>query len=133
MSIALTPTELATLDQRRAADPRLSVWVSASAGSGKTKVLRDRVLRLLLDGARPERILCLTFTKAGAAEMSNRVATTLAEWASMPRGDLMRQLAELLGEDPLEEVEKKARGLFAKVLDAPGGNVIANGHYDIMD
>ncbi len=128
MSIALTPTELATLDQRRAADPRLSVWVSASAGSGKTKVLRDRVLRLLLDGARPERILCLTFTKAGAAEMSNRVATTLAEWASMPRGDLMRQLAELLGEDPLEEVEKKARGLFAKVLDAPGGMRIETIH-----
>ncbi|MBK8160796.1 MAG: double-strand break repair helicase AddA [Rhodospirillaceae bacterium] len=117
-----TPTALATRDQRRAADPTLSTWVSASAGSGKTKVLRDRVLRLLLEGARPERILCLTFTKAGAAEMANRVATTLAEWASIPDADLQRQLRELIGDDvALTSFKSRARGLFAKVLDAPGG------------
>jgi ATP-dependent helicase/nuclease subunit A len=125
---SLTPTELATNYQRRAADPALSVWVSASAGSGKTKVLRDRVLRLLLDGARPERILCLTFTKAGAAEMSNRVATTLAEWASIPEADLHKQLKELLGDVALATHKSKARGLFAKVLDAPGGMRIETIH-----
>lgn len=117
-----SPTSLATHAQRRAADPALSTWVSASAGSGKTKVLRDRVLRLLLEGARPERILCLTFTKAGAAEMANRVATTLAEWASMPDADLQRQLRELVGNDVgMTGLKTRARKLFAKVLDAPGG------------
>lgn len=124
-----SPTALATRDQRRAADPALSTWVSASAGSGKTKVLRDRVLRLLLEGARPERILCLTFTKAGAAEMANRVATTLAEWASIPDADLQRQLRELVGIDVgLTPLKSRARGLFAKVLDAPGGMRIETIH-----
>lgn len=123
-----SPTALATSYQRRAADPALSVWVSASAGSGKTKVLRDRVLRLLLDEARPERILCLTFTKAGAAEMSNRVATTLAEWASVSDATLQKQLKELLGDVPLTDYKAKARGLFAKVLDAPGGMRIETIH-----
>jgi ATP-dependent helicase/nuclease subunit A len=123
-----SPTALATSYQRRAADPTLSVWVSASAGSGKTKVLRDRVLRLLLDDARPERILCLTFTKAGAAEMSNRVSTTLAEWASISDGALQKQLKELLGDVPLTDYKAKARGLFAKVLDAPGGMRIETIH-----
>nr|WP_298685771.1 double-strand break repair helicase AddA [uncultured Dongia sp.] len=124
-----TPTALATRDQRRAADPALSTWVSASAGSGKTKVLRDRVLRLLLEGARPERILCLTFTKAGAAEMANRVATTLAEWASIPDADLQRQLRDLVGNEVgLTSLKSRARGLFAKVLDAPGGMRIETIH-----
>lgn len=123
-----TPTDIATRDQRRAADPSLSTWVSASAGSGKTKVLRDRVLRLLLEGARPERILCLTFTKAGAAEMANRVATTLAEWASIEDADLQRQLKELVGNGGLASLKSRARGLFAKVLDAPGGMRIETIH-----
>ncbi|WP_374385005.1 double-strand break repair helicase AddA [Dongia sp.] len=128
MASAATPKALATERQRRAADPRLSVWVSASAGSGKTKVLRDRVLRLLLDGAEPERIMCLTFTKAGAAEMSNRVATTLAEWASMPDAALQKDLKDLLGEVAITEYKSRARGLFAKVLDAPGGMRIETIH-----
>ncbi|WP_374367539.1 double-strand break repair helicase AddA [Dongia sp.] len=115
------PTVLATRDQRRAADPAVSAWVSASAGSGKTQVLRDRVLRLLLEGAAPERILCLTFTKAGAAEMSNRIATTLAEWASMPEVALKADLKKLAGDMGLARLIPVARGLFAKVLDAPGG------------
>ncbi|WP_303982127.1 double-strand break repair helicase AddA [Dongia mobilis] len=124
-----TPTALATRDQRRAADPTLSTWVSASAGSGKTKVLRDRVLRMLLEGARPERILCLTFTKAGAAEMANRVATTLAEWASIPDADLQKQLRDLVGDNvALTSFKSRARGLFAKVLDAPGGMRIETIH-----
>lgn len=115
------PTALATRDQRRAADPAVSAWVSASAGSGKTQVLRDRVLRLLLEGAAPERILCLTFTKAGAAEMSNRIATTLAEWASMPEVALKADIKALAGDMGLARLMPVARGLFAKVLDAPGG------------
>lgn len=127
-AVTLSPTLIATNYQRRAADPKLSVWVSASAGSGKTKVLRDRVLRLLLDDARPERILCLTFTKAGAAEMSNRVATTLAEWASMSDTALQKQLKELLGDVSLTDYKAKARGLFGKVLDAPGGMRIETIH-----
>src|SRR5262245_47224739 len=121
LSAVSSPTALATERQRQAADPALSVWVSASAGSGKTKGLRARVLRLLLDGARPERIRCLTFTKAGAAEMSNRVATTLAEWASIPDPALQKQLRALLGDAALTDYKSRARGLFAKVLDAPGG------------
>jgi ATP-dependent helicase/nuclease subunit A len=115
------PTALATRDQRRAADPAVSAWVSASAGSGKTQVLRDRVLRLLLEGAAPERILCLTFTKAGAAEMSNRIAATLAEWASMPEIALKADIKALAGDTGLARLIPVARSLFAKVLDAPGG------------
>jgi ATP-dependent helicase/nuclease subunit A len=123
-----TPTALATREQHRAANPTVSAWVSASAGSGKTQVLRDRVLRLLLEGAAPERILCLTFTKAGASEMSNRIATTLAEWASMPDGALKEQLKSLAGDGGLTRLMGVARGLFAKVLDAPGGMRIETIH-----
>ena len=122
------PAALATRLQREAADPAVSAWVSASAGSGKTQVLRDRVLRLLLEGAAPERILCLTFTKAGAAEMSNRVATTLAEWASMPDAALKESLRKLVGDSGLARLMVVARGLFAKVIDAPGGMRIETIH-----
>ena len=68
----------------KASAPANSVWVGASAGSGKTKVLTDRVLRLLLEGASPQKILCLTFTKAAAAQMANKVAGRLADWAVIP-------------------------------------------------
>jgi ATP-dependent helicase/nuclease subunit A len=122
------PIALATRQQRRASDPAVSAWVSASAGSGKTQVLRDRVLRLLLDGAAPERILCLTFTKAGAAEMSTRIATTLAAWASLPDADLREALRRLSGESGLARAMGVARGLFARVLDAPGGMRIETIH-----
>ncbi|MCK5549110.1 MAG: UvrD-helicase domain-containing protein, partial [Hyphomicrobiaceae bacterium] len=66
--------------QREAADPLSSAWVSANAGTGKTHVLTQRALRLMLAGTEPERILCLTYTKAAAAEMSKRVFDTLAGW-----------------------------------------------------
>ena len=69
--------------QRRAAGPRASVWVSASAGTGKTRVLIDRLLWLMLDGTDPARILCLTFTRAAAAEMANRLNEELANWATL--------------------------------------------------
>src|SRR5688572_27011725 len=81
-------------NQARAADPNLSIWVSANAGSGKTFVLTRRVLRLLLAGARPQSILCLTYTKAAAAEMRSRVAKELARWAVLPEPELIKDLRE---------------------------------------
>ena len=78
MTAARTPGM--TEAQHRASDPAASVWVGASAGTGKTKVLTDRVLRLLLGGTAPERILCLTFTRAAAAEMALRITRELARW-----------------------------------------------------
>lgn len=114
--------------QRRAADPGLSAWVGANAGTGKTKVLTDRVLNLLLDGAPPGKILCLTFTKAAAAEMSNRLAKTLSEWAVAPEDDLHERLARLRGASPDAAMRERARQLFAHVLDVPGGMKIETIH-----
>ena len=92
--------------QRAAADPATSVWVSASAGSGKTKVLTDRVLSLLLEGTPPQHILCLTFTRAAAAEMANRVNTTLSSWATVDDGN--RILGHILGsKDASRQVAQK--------------------------
>ena len=108
-------------NQATAARPEASVWVSASAGSGKTKVLADRVLRLLLAGTRPERILCLTFTRAAAAEMQNRIRLLLGQWAVEDDGALSENLRDLTGQTPDEQMMARARGLFADVLDAPGG------------
>ncbi|MBR1648076.1 MAG: double-strand break repair helicase AddA [Alphaproteobacteria bacterium] len=123
---------LATYQQRLAADPKKSVWVSASAGTGKTKVLSDRVLRLLLSGVRASKILCLTYTKAAAVEMNSRVAKRLSEWAIMDDDKLYKELKELYEELPQdEELEKlfaKARQLFAMLLDTPGGIKIQTIH-----
>ena len=95
--------------------------MAASAGTGKTKVLTDRVLALLLKGNAPQRILCLTFTKAAAAEMSIRLNQRLAQWAIEGDGRLSQELEELLGEKPKAELLDEARRLFARLLDAPGG------------
>jgi ATP-dependent helicase/nuclease subunit A len=114
--------------QRMASDPMASVWVSASAGAGKTKVLSDRVLRQMLSGTAPHRILCLTFTKAAAAEMANRVNERLGRWATMDDADLQRDLAELAGTAPGTDETRRARRLFASVLDAPGGMKIQTIH-----
>jgi ATP-dependent helicase/nuclease subunit A len=107
--------------QQNASAPNQSVWVAASAGSGKTKVLTDRVLRLLLSGARPERILCLTFTKAAAAEMATRIAGRLSKWAVASDPVLRDELEDLSGYPSEDIVLERARRLFATVLDAPGG------------
>ena len=107
--------------QQNASEPNRSVWVAASAGSGKTKVLTDRVLRLLLSGARPERILCLTFTKAAAAEMATRIAGRLSAWSVVDDATLDDQLRDLSGRAPEAIEVERARRLFATVLDAPGG------------
>ncbi|HYD30905.1 MAG TPA: double-strand break repair helicase AddA [Azospirillaceae bacterium] len=123
---------LDTLDpnvkQRRASDPEASVWVAASAGSGKTKVLTDRVLRLMLAGTPPHRILCLTFTKAAAAEMANRVNGTLAKWATADDAALEDMLANLNGARPHAAARTAARRLFARVVDCPGGMKIQTIH-----
>jgi ATP-dependent helicase/nuclease subunit A len=114
--------------QRRASDPTASVWVGASAGSGKTKVLTDRVLRLMLSGTPPARILCLTFTKAAAAEMAIRINRTLGLWATLPDEALEDRLADLCGERPSMEARLNARRLFAQVVDCPGGMKIQTIH-----
>ncbi len=113
---------------RRAAGPRSSVWVSASAGTGKTTVLTERLLRLMLDGTDPARLLCLTFTRAAAAEMANRLDAELARWATMPPGALTQRLVALTGQFPDETSIARARQLFARVLDTPGGIKIATIH-----
>lgn len=114
--------------QRPAADPAASVWVGASAGTGKTKVLTDRVLSLMLHGTAPSRILCLTFTKAAAAEMANRLADRLARWAVIPDTLLSDELFNILGRRADPEMQARARELFARVLDAPGGMKIQTIH-----
>lgn len=111
------PNEL----QRTAAAPDASAWVAASAGSGKTKVLSDRVLNLLLNGTPPEKILCLTFTRTAAAEMANRVTEILSKWATAEDDVLERDLESLSGKAPKPSEKEKARCLFARLLDAPGG------------
>ncbi|HZK88965.1 MAG TPA: double-strand break repair helicase AddA [Stellaceae bacterium] len=118
----------ADLAQRKALDPAASVWVSASAGTGKTKVLTERLLTLMLNGTDPARLLCLTFTRAAAAEMANRVNAKLAEWTVLPRGRLAQELVKLTGRNPRDEDFARARQLFAKVLDTPGGAKIETIH-----
>ena len=114
--------------QRQAADPLVSAWVGASAGTGKTKVLTDRVLSLMLSGTKPHRILCLTFTRAAAAEMNKRIADQLSAWVTMAEPDLARDLESLLGRPADSEERALARQLFALVLDLPGGMNIQTIH-----
>lgn len=120
----------ATLAQTQAADPGYSVWLSANAGSGKTKVLTDRVARLLLEGSRPERILCLTYTKAAASEMQNRLFRTLGEWSMLDDPDLRGKLRELGLEVPniTPDLCRTARTLFARAIETPGGLKIQTIH-----
>ncbi len=115
--------DAATQPQVNAADPRHASWVSASAGSGKTKVLTDRAVRLLLSGTPPQRILCLTFTAAAASNMQNRLFERLGKWSMLPGKDLYDELLDL-GERPdslNQERLRQARTLFARALEAPGG------------
>jgi ATP-dependent helicase/nuclease subunit A len=111
----------ADANQARASDPSASAWVSANAGTGKTEVLVRRVLRLLLAGSEPQRILCLTYTKMAAAEMQNRLLKELAAWATLADGKLRERLASLLSRAPDDAEVKAARRLFAQTLEAKGG------------
>ena len=112
MSDGLDALTLATDAQRLATTPGHSAWVEANAGTGKTKVLTDRVTRLLLDRVKPERILCLTFTKAAAAEMRNRLAGQLGRWAMAEQARLDEAIEQLIDRapDPAERVV--ARRIF---------------------
>ncbi|MCY4549104.1 MAG: double-strand break repair helicase AddA [Defluviicoccus sp.] len=114
--------------QAVASRPAVSAWVDASAGTGKTKVLADRVLRLLLAGTPPERILALTFTRAAAAEMANRVFAALGDWSTLSDGALEDVLGDLLEGPPDAAIMARARALFLEVLDAPGGMKIQTIH-----
>uniref|UniRef100_UPI000E65EFBC double-strand break repair helicase AddA n=1 Tax=Desertibaculum subflavum TaxID=2268458 RepID=UPI000E65EFBC len=115
-------------EQRLAADPASSVWVSANAGSGKTKVLVDRVMRILLAGTAPDRILALTYTRSAAAEMANRLGERLGAWATTGDAKLADELALLLGRPATAAESKRARQLFARALDSPGGLKIRTIH-----
>lgn len=120
--------------QRRASNPEHSAWVSASAGSGKTKVLTDRMLRLMMprkdgtSGSRPEKILAITFTKAGANEMSLRLTDRLSQWVTASHDGLANDLEKLLGRIPTKADLTAARQLFAKVTETPGGLKIMTIH-----
>ena len=106
-------------DPMVASDPEISAWVAANAGAGKTYTLANRVARLLLADARPEKILCLTFTKAAAAEMQNRLFQQLGGWAMLPDEELRAEIIRI-GGDAHEDLAK-ARRLFAAALETPGG------------
>lgn len=107
--------------QERASDPAASAFVSANAGSGKTHVLVQRVIRLLLDGVAPEKILCITFTKAAAANMAERVFTTLGHWVTLDDADLDAAIKDAGIAHPDRNLRKSARKLFACALETPGG------------
>ena len=117
-----------TDSQARAIDPASSYWVTASAGTGKTRVLTSRVLRLMLAGVAPGKILCITFTKAAAAEMLSRLLDRLGKWAKESDEKLAEDLETLLGTPPDETAMTRARRLFAQVLDEPGGLKIQTIH-----
>jgi ATP-dependent helicase/nuclease subunit A len=114
-------------NQRDAADPQVHAWVAASAGTGKTQVLTARVLRLLLAGARPDSILCLTFTKLAAAEMQGRVMARLARWAGCDDAALAADLAAI-GAAQDADTMALSRRLFARVLETPAGLAIQTIH-----
>lgn len=119
----------ATETQVRAATPTNSTWVEANAGSGKTRVLTDRVARLLLEGVQPQHILCLTYTKAAASEMQNRLFERLGQWAMMDSGKLRKSLNELGVERDIDgDFLRESRRLFAKAIEAPGGLKIQTIH-----
>src|SRR5262245_13927558 len=107
--------------QSVASDPATSAWVSANAGAGKTHVLAQRVIRLLLDGVDPAKILCLTFTKAAAANMANRVFTTLADWTALGDAALDQKIAATGAKRGGASQRAGGRRLVASALDAPGG------------
>ena len=111
-----------------ATDPTASAWVSANAGAGKTHLLANRVTRLLLAGADPSRILCLTYTKAAASEMASRLFARLGEWALLPDAALTEKLAEIGATLPSPKTLRHSRTLFAQALETPGGLKIQTIH-----
>jgi ATP-dependent helicase/nuclease subunit A len=115
-------------NQHKASNPDQSVWVSANAGSGKTHVLASRVIRLLLQGAAPSKILCLTFTKAAAANMAARVFEMLSGWTQLPNDQLAEVIAAIGAAKPSRAELALARRLFARAVETPGGLKIQTIH-----
>lgn len=125
----MTPRDDASERQVQAADPAASTWLSANAGSGKTRVLTDRVARLLLRGVPPQRILCLTYTKAAASEMQNRLFARLGEWAMLDDDRLADALLAMGAVDRVDPAMlRRARRLFAAAIETPGGLKIQTIH-----
>lgn len=129
----IDPSVTANALQFIASGPDSNIWVGASAGSGKTKVLTERVLRLLLPdakrkGANPASILCITFTKAAASEVLERIMRYLRDWAIIPDQKLDEELEKLLGSPPTRQQHEAARALFARILEVPGGMKIMTIH-----
>ena len=119
----------ATRAQIRAADTSQSTWLSANAGSGKTRVLTDRVARLLLGGTQPQKILCLTYTTAAASEMQNRLFARLGKWAMQDEASLRAELVELGVDGEISaDLLAQARRLFARAIETPGGLKIQTIH-----
>ena len=118
----------ASRKQLEASDPSATVWVNANAGSGKTHVLVDRVVRLMLDGTEPSRIMCLTFTKAAAAEMANRLFDRLSKWIALDDEALRGELAKLDIDKADARRLDRARQLFTRALETPGGLKIQTIH-----
>jgi ATP-dependent helicase/nuclease subunit A len=120
MSDRIIPNAVLSV-QHQASDPAASAWVSANAGSGKTYVLAQRVIRLLLDGTDPSKILCLTYTKAASANMANRVFERLAGWTTLSDEVLEKEIRKT----GVKRIDAKrlarARKLFAEALETPGG------------
>ncbi|OJX11185.1 MAG: double-strand break repair helicase AddA [Caedibacter sp. 37-49] len=111
-----------------ALNPEMNVWVSASAGTGKTKILTDRILMLLLAGEDPQKILCLTFTKAAAAEMKGRLLQYTLEWATCSEASLHEKLTDFLGGIPSQDQKEKARSLFMSLIGVTPGVRITTIH-----
>ena len=125
----MTQRDEATQRQIEAAHPDRSTWLAANAGSGKTRVLTDRVARLLLQGVLPEHILCLTYTKAAASEMQNRLFQRLGDWAMKDDAALHHALHDLGIEGHIsEDALRRARTLFARAIETPGGLKIQTIH-----
>jgi ATP-dependent helicase/nuclease subunit A len=116
------------LRQTTASDPKNTVWVSANAGSGKTHVLSERVIRLLLEGVEPSKILCLTYTKTAAAEMINRVFERLSAWVALDDAALSLAIHDIEKRQPDTKRLRTARNLFARALETPGGLQIQTIH-----
>ena len=118
----------ASAKQLEASDPCATVWVNANAGAGKTHVLVDRVIRLMLGGTEPSRIMCLTFTKAAAAEMANRLFERLSTWIALSDEGLSQRLADLGSPRADAPLLERARQLFTRALETPGGLKIQTIH-----
>jgi len=128
MNAAAEKQFIPTDKQKQAANPKNSVWVSANAGSGKTQVLVQRVIRLLLEGVEPASILCITYTKAAAAEMADRLYGQLASWTALSNDKLGETISSLGADGKNQIILTRARKLFTLALETPGGLKIQTIH-----